>query len=71
MTHSLRRGPHRRIPEYLSFLASEVVLVARAEQSYYLDGMADRQRSWHSQDDPAHEWKLAMQTGCIPFARSI
>ena len=49
----------------------EVVLVARGQQSYYLNGMADPQRSWHSHDDPAHEWKLAMQTGCILFARSI
>ena len=33
--------------------------------------MADRQRSWHSHDDSTHEWKLAVQTAWIPFARSI
>jgi 5-deoxy-D-glucuronate isomerase len=49
----------------------EVVLVARGQQSYYLIGMADSPRSWHSHDGLAHEWKLAMQTGCIPFVRSI
>jgi hypothetical protein len=63
-----RRGPHRSI---LEFSASEVLLVARGQPSYYLNGMADPQRSWHSHNDPADEWKLAMKSGCSLFARSI
>ena len=45
--------------------------MAGGQHSYCLNGTADSQRSWHSHSDPAHEWKLAMETGCNPFARSI
>jgi 5-deoxy-D-glucuronate isomerase len=53
--------------ELIVFLAGQVILVARGQQSYCLNGMADPQRSWHSHNDPVHEGKLAMQTGCIRF----
>ena len=49
----------------------EVVLVVSGQPSYNLNGMADPQRTLAFPRRPAHEWKLAMQTGCLPFARSI
>ena len=48
-----------------------VVLVVSGQQSYNLSGMADPQRTLAFPRRPAHDWKLAMQTGCLPFARSI
>jgi hypothetical protein len=47
----------------------EVVLVVSGQQSYNLRGMADPQRTLAFPPRPAPEWKLAMQTGCIPFLR--
>ena len=49
----------------------EVVLVMSGQQSYNLTGMADPQRTLAFPRRLVHEWKLAMQTGCIPFARLI
>jgi len=49
----------------------EVVLVVSGQRSYNLSGMAGPQRTLAFPRRPAHEWKLAMQTGCIPLARSI
>jgi len=49
----------------------EVVLVMSGQQSYNLTGMADPQRTLASPRRLVHEWKLAMQTGSIPFARLI
>jgi hypothetical protein len=64
-------GPQKsrknRSDELIVFLAGELILVARGQQSYYLNGMADPQRSCHSHNDSVHEGKLAMQTGCIRF----